>query len=130
MLIFPAIDILDGKAVRLYKGDYNQVTVYSQRPWEVAEDFISKGSKAIHIVDLDGAREGSAINMDVVKKIAQYPNILTEIGGGIRNLDTVKRYLDAGVSRVILGTAALEDPSFRRETLRLYGDRIAIGVDL
>ena len=130
MLIFPAIDILGGKAVRLYKGDYNQVTVYSQRPWEVAEVFISKGCKAIHIVDLDGAREGSAINMDVVKKIAQYPNILTEIGGGIRNLDTVKRYLDAGVSRVILGTAALEDPSFRREALRLYGGRIAVGVDL
>ena len=130
MLIFPAIDILGGKAVRLYKGDYNQVTVYSERPWEVAEDFISKGCKAIHIVDLDGAREGSAINIDVVKKIAQYPNILTEIGGGIRNLATVERYLDAGISRVILGTAALEDPGFRREALQKYGPRIAVGVDL
>ena len=130
MLIFPAIDILGGKAVRLYKGDYNQVTVYSQRPWEVAEDFISKGCRAIHIVDLDGAREGSAINMDVVKKIAQYPNILTEIGGGIRNPDTVKRYLDAGISRVILGTAALENPAFRKEALKKYGSAIAVGVDL
>ena len=130
MLIFPAIDILGGKAVRLYKGDYNQVTVYSERPWEIAEDFISKGAKAIHIVDLDGAREGSAVNMDVVRKIACFPDILTEIGGGIRNQDTVERYLDAGISRVILGTAALNDPVFLRRILALYGERIAVGVDL
>ena len=130
MLIFPAIDILGGKAVRLYKGDYNQVTVYSERPWEIAEDFISKGAKAIHIVDLDGAREGSAVNMDVVRKIACFSDILTEIGGGIRNQDTVERYLDAGISRVILGTAALNDPVFLRRILALYGERIAVGVDL
>lgn len=130
MVIFPAIDILGGKAVRLYKGDYNQVTVYSTRPWEIAEDFISKGAKAIHIVDLDGARKGSAVNMDVVKKIACYPDIITEIGGGIRNQDTVERYLNAGVSRVILGTAALNDPVFLKESLRNYGERIAVGVDL
>ena len=130
MLIFPAIDILGGKAVRLYKGDYNQVTVYSERPWEIAEDFISKGAKAIHIVDLDGAREGSAVNMDVVRKIACFSEILTEIGGGIRNQDTVERYLDAGISRVILGTAALNDPVFLRRILALYGERIAVGVDL
>ena len=102
MLIFPAIDILGGKAVRLYKGDYNQVTVYGERPWEIAQDFVSKGASAIHIVDLDGAREGSAVNMDVVRRIACIPNLLTEIGGGIRNQDTVERYLDAGISRVIL----------------------------
>ena len=130
MVIFPAIDILGGKAVRLLKGDYNQVTVYSTRPWEIAEDFISKGAKAIHIVDLDGAREGSAVNMDVVKKIARFPNIITEIGGGIRNRDTVERYLYAGVSRVILGTAALNDPAFLKESLKDYGERIAVGVDL
>ena len=130
MLIFPAIDILGGKAVRLYKGDYNQVTVYSERPWEIAEDFISKSAKAIHIVDLDGAREGSAVNMDVVRKIACFSDILTEIGGGIRNQDTVERYLDAGISRVILGTAALNDPVFLRRILALYGERIAVGVDL
>ena len=130
MLIFPAIDILGGKAVRLYKGDYNQVTVYSERPWEIAEDFISKGAKAIHIVDLDGAREGSAVNMEVVRKIACFPDILTEIGGGIRNQDTVERYLDAGISRVILGTAALNDPVLLRRILALYGERIAVGVDL
>ena len=130
MLIFPAIDILGGKAVRLYKGDYNQVTVYSDRPWEIAQTFIEKGCKAIHIVDLDGAREGSAVNMDVVRKIAQYPEIVTEIGGGIRNQDTVQRYLDAGVSRVILGTAALENTAFLKEVLKKYGQKIAVGVDL
>ena len=130
MLIFPAIDILGGKAVRLYKGDYNQVTVYGERPWEIAQDFVSKGASAIHIVDLDGAREGSAVNMDVVRKIACIPNLLTEIGGGIRNQDTVERYLDAGISRVILGTAALNDPVFLRHILALYGEKIAVGVDL
>ena len=130
MLILPAIDILGGKAVRLYKGDYNQVTVYSERPWEIAEDFVSKGASAIHIVDLDGAREGSAVNMDVVRKIARFPNMLTEIGGGIRNQDIVERYLDAGISRVILGTAALNDPVFLRRILALYGERVAVGVDL
>ena len=130
MLIFPAIDILGGKAVRLYKGDYNLVTVYSDRPWEIAQTFIEKGCKAIHIVDLDGAREGSAVNMDVVRKIAQNPDILTEIGGGIRNQDTVQRYLDVGVSRVILGTAALENTAFLKEVLKKYGQKIAVGVDL
>lgn len=130
MLIFPAIDILGGKAVRLYKGDYNQVTVYGERPWEIAQDFVSKGASAIHIVDLDGAREGSAVNMDVVRKIACIPNVLTEIGGGIRKQDTVERYLDAGISRVILGTAALNDPVFLRHILSLYGEKIVVGVDL
>ena len=130
MLIFPAIDILGGKAVRLLRGDYNQVTVYSERPWEIAQDFVSKGARAIHIVDLDGAREGSAVNMDVVKKIACFPDVLTEIGGGIRNQATVERYLNAGISRVILGTAALDDPVFLKESIIEYGDRIAVGADL
>ena len=130
MLIFPAIDILGGKAVRLLRGDYNQVTVYSERPWEIAQDFVSKGAKAIHIVDLDGAREGSAVNMEVVKKIAYFPDVLTEIGGGIRNQATVERYLNAGISRVILGTAALNDPVFLKESIKEYGERIAVGVDL
>ena len=130
MLIFPAIDILGGKAVRLLRGDYNQVTVYSERPWEIAGDFVSKGAKAIHIVDLDGAREGSAVNMDVVKKIACFPDVITEIGGGIRNQATVERYLDAGISRVILGTAALNDPVFLKDALKSYGERIVVGTDL
>ena len=130
MVIFPAIDILGGKAVRLLKGDYEKVTVYSDDPYSVARTFVSKGCKAIHIVDLDGAREGSAVNMAIVRTIAQIPDILSEIGGGIRNLDTVCRYLDAGISRVILGTAALENPAFLKEAVGRFGERIAVGVDM
>ena len=130
MKIFPAIDILDGKAVRLYKGDYNKATVYSDRPWEFAMDFVDKGCTAIHIVDLDGAREGSAVNIDVVQTIARIPGLYSEIGGGIRNADTVDLYLSAGISRVILGTAALEDPVFLKQAVLEFKDRIAVGVDL
>lgn len=130
MVLFPAIDILSGKAVRLYKGDYNAVTVYSERPWEFAEDFVDKGCSAIHIVDLDGAKSGETVNIDTVKRIAAVKGLYSEIGGGIRNMETVSRYLEAGVDRVILGTAALKDPSFLKNALREYGDRIAVGVDL
>ena len=130
MVLFPAIDILSGKAVRLYKGDYNAVTVYSERPWEFAEDFVDKGCSAIHIVDLDGAKSGETVNIDTVKRIAAVKGLYSEIGGGIRNMETVSRYLEAGVDRVILGTAALNDPSFLKNALREYGDRIAVGVDL
>ena len=130
MVLFPAIDILSGKAVRLYKGDYNAVTVYSERPWEFAEDFVDKGCSAIHIVDLDGAKSGETVNIDTVKRIAAVKGLYSEIGGGIRNMETVSRYLEAGVDRVILGTAALQDPSFLKNALREYGDRIAVGVDL
>ena len=130
MVLFPAIDILSGKAVRLYKGDYNAVTVYSERPWEFAEDFVDKGCSAIHIVDLDGAKSGETVNIDTVKRIAAVKGLYSEIGGGIRNMETVSRYLEAGVDRVILGTAALKDPSFLKNALREYVDRIAVGVDL
>ena len=130
MVLFPAIDILSGKAVRLYKGDYNSVTVYSERPWEFAEDFVDKGCSAIHIVDLDGAKSGETVNIDTVKRIAAVKGLYSEIGGGIRNMETVSRYLEAGVDRVILGTAALQDPWFLKNALREYGDRIAVGVDL
>ena len=130
MVLFPAIDILSGKAVRLYKGDYNAVTVYSERPWEFAEDFVDKGCSAIHIVDLDGAKSGETVNIDTVKRIAAVKGLYSEIGGGIRNMETVSRYLEAGVDRVILGTAALQDPWFLKNALREYGDRIAVGVDL
>ena len=130
MVLFPAIDILSGKAVRLYKGDYNAVTVYSERPWEFAEDFVDKGCSAIHIVDLDGAKSGETVNIDTVKRIAAVKGLYSEIGGGIRNMETVSRYLEAGVDRVILGTAALKDPWFLKNALREYGDRIAVGVDL
>ena len=130
MVLFPAIDILSGKAVRLYKGDYNAVTVYSERPWEFAEDFVDKGCSAIHIVDLDGAKSGETVNINTVKRSAAVKGLYSEIGGGIRNMETVSRYLEAGVDRVILGTAALKDPSFLKNALREYGDRIAVGVDL
>ena len=130
MILFPAIDILDGKAVRLLKGDYNQVTVYSERPWEFAQDFVSKGCSAIHIVDIDGAKTGDTVNIKTVEKIAQTKGLYSEIGGGIRSMETVERYLEAGISRVILGTAALKDPAFLKEAIRKYDDRIAVGVDL
>ena len=130
MKIFPAIDILDAKAVRLLRGDYNQVTVYSDRPWEFAMDFVQKGCTAIHIVDLDGAREGSAVNIETIKTIASIPGLYSEIGGGIRNADTIDLYLSAGISRVILGTAALENPAFLKQAVAEFGERIAVGVDM
>ena len=130
MVLFPAIDILSQKAVRLYKGDYNKVTVYSDKPWEFAEDFVRRGCSAIHIVDLDGARSGERINIETVKKISEVKGLYSEIGGGIRNMETVEKYLEAGVSRVILGTAALKDPVFLKEAVKKYGSEIAVGVDL
>lgn len=130
MILFPAIDILSRKAVRLYKGDYNQVTVYSDKPWKFAEDFVARGCSAIHIVDLDGARSGETVNIETVKKISEVKGLYSEIGGGIRNMETVEKYLDAGVSRVILGTAALQNPVFLKEAVKKYGSKIAVGVDL
>ncbi len=130
MKIFPAIDLYDGKAVRLYKGDYNEMTVYSENPIEIARDFENKGAKFIHIVDLEGARDGTTPNLDIVKQIANDTNLFCEIGGGIRSMDTVKAYLDAGVSRVILGTAAVKDPDFLKEALSKWGEKIAVGVDI
>ena len=108
MNIFPAIDLVKGKAVRLFKGDYDQMTVYSDNPLEVARDFESKGAKFIHLVDLEGAKDGTTPNIETVKKIAENTNLFTEIGGGIRNIETVEKYLNSGVDRVILGTAAVQ----------------------
>lgn len=130
MVLFPAIDILNGKAVRLFKGDYNALTVYSDTPWEFAKDFLDKGCSAIHIVDLDGARSGETVNIETVKKIAEIKGLYSEIGGGIRNIGTVEKYLEAGVDRVILGTAALKDPVFLKDAVSKYSSKIAVGVDL
>ena len=130
MLIFPAIDIIDGKAVRLFKGDYAQMTVYSDDPLSVARDFEKSGAKWIHLVDLEGAKNGDTPNFETVCKIVRETNLFVEVGGGIRSIDTVSKYLDAGVRRVILGTAAVKDPKFLQEALRLYGEKIAVGVDL
>ena len=130
MLIFPAIDLYDGKAVRLYKGDYQNMTVYSEHPLSVALDFVKAGATCIHMVDLEGARDGTTPNLAIVREIAEKTPLFTEIGGGIRSMETVRAYLDAGVDRVILGTAAVTDPDFLKAALAEYGERIAVGVDI
>lgn len=130
MIILPAIDLLGRKAVRLLKGDYNQVTVYSDSPLEVAEKFKSLGATHIHMVDLDGAKYGTAPNMDIVAEVAEKTGLFIEIGGGIRIMETVKKYIDAGISRVILGTAAICDEDFLKEAVKAYGEKIAVGADV
>lgn len=130
MIILPAIDLLGRKAVRLLKGNYNQVTVYSDSPLEVAEKFKSLGATHIHMVDLDGAKYGTAPNMDIVAEVAEKTGLFIEIGGGIRSMETVKKYIDAGISRVILGTAAICDEDFLKEAVKAYGEKIAVGADV
>ncbi|MBO5295940.1 MAG: 1-(5-phosphoribosyl)-5-[(5-phosphoribosylamino)methylideneamino]imidazole-4-carboxamide isomerase [Clostridia bacterium] len=130
MNIFPAIDLIDGKAVRLVRGDYAQMTVYSDDPVSVARSFAACGAKYLHVVDLEGARDGSTPNIETVKALIRESGLLVEIGGGIRSMETVKKYMDAGAYRVIIGTAAVTDPDFLDEALAAYGDRIAVGVDI
>lgn len=130
MIILPAIDLYEGKAVRLLKGDYEQMTVYSEHPEEIAEDFKACGAAWIHMVDLEGARDGQTPNFRTVAKVCEQTGLRVEIGGGIRSMETVRRYLDAGVSRVILGTAAVSDPEFLKEAADRYGAAIAVGADI
>ena len=130
MILFPAIDLFDGKAVRLYKGDYAQMTVYSENPLSVALDFEKAGATHVHLVDLEGAKDGTTPNLSIVKSIKENTNLFVEIGGGIRNMQTVKTYLDSGVDRVILGTAAVNDQEFLKQAVKEYGDKIAVGVDV
>lgn len=130
MLLFPAIDLYEGKAVRLFKGDYAQMTVYSERPWEIATDFVAKGASHIHIVDLEGAKNGETPNFETVCKIKENGNCFCEIGGGIRSMDVIDKYMEAGIDRVILGTAAVNDEVFTKEAVSKYGERVAIGVDI
>lgn len=130
MKIFPAIDLYSGKAVRLFKGDYSKMTVYSENPLEVARDFEQKGAEFIHLVDLEGAKDGTTPNFETVKSIAENTRLFTEIGGGIRSIETVEKYLGAGVDRVILGTAAVENQDFLKAAVNKYGDKIAVGVDI
>lgn len=130
MNIFPAIDIIDGKAVRLFKGDYSQKTVYNNSPLEVAKSFEKAGASYLHLVDLDGAKSGDTPNYEIIKSIAQSTSLKIEIGGGIRSEEVIKRYLDAGVMRVILGTVAIENPDFTKEMTAKYGDAIAVGIDI
>lgn len=130
MEIFPAIDLRDGKVVRLLKGDYDKMTVYGDDPVAVAKDFQAKGAKFLHTVDLDGAKDGNNPNFDVIKRLAAETDLKVEIGGGIRDEETIKKYLDAGVYRVILGTIAVKDPAFTTEMIAKYGEQIAVGVDI
>ena len=130
MLIFPAIDLYGGNAVRLYKGDYNQMTVYSDDPVSVARDFEEKGAEWVHLVDLEGAKNGTTPNIEVVRAIANNTSLSCEIGGGIRDMATVERYFDAGVKRVILGTAAVTDEGFLEAAVLKYGEKIAVGADI
>ena len=130
MKIFPAIDLYEGKAVRLLKGDYNAVTVYSENPLEIAKDFENSGATELHTVDLEGARDGGTPNIEIIKSFVENTKLNVEVGGGIRSMDTVKAYLDAGVSRVILGTAAVTDPEFLQKAVDTYGDKIAVGADI
>lgn len=130
MLILPAIDLYDKKAVRLYKGDYNEMTVYSNNPIEIARKFQECGATFIHMVDLEGAKNGTTPNIDEVRKVVEYTDLKVEIGGGIRDEETVQKYIDLGVERVILGTAAVTDDEFLRRMVSKYKEAIAVGVDL
>lgn len=130
MILFPAIDLFEGKAVRLYKGDYGQMTVYSEHPEEIAADFAACGATHIHLVDLEGARSGETPNLETVLKIRESSGLFCEIGGGIRSMEMVDRYLGAGLDRVILGTAAVADEGFLRAAVEKYGAKIATGADI
>ena len=130
MNIFPAIDLYDKKAVRLYKGNYEEMTVYSENPIEIAYDFESEGAKFIHMVDLEGAKNGTTPHIDIVKEVATKTSLFVEIGGGIRNIETVEKYLNAGVSRVILGTSAVTDEDFLKDAVSKYQEKIAVGADV
>ena len=130
MKIFPAIDLYEGQAVRLYKGDYAQMTVYSDNPVEIAMDFKAQGAEWIHLVDLEGARDGDTPNLETVRRIVKESGLKAEVGGGIRSIEVIEKYLSAGVSRVILGTAAVTDPAFLNEAVARFGERIAVGVDI
>lgn len=130
MLIFPAIDLYEKKAVRLFKGDYKNMTVYSENPLDVAKDFETAGAKCLHLVDLEGAKSGETPNIETVKNIVEHTNLFTEIGGGIRSMEIIERYLEIGVDRVILGTAAVSDELLLKEASKKYGDKLAVGVDI
>lgn len=129
MRIYPAIDIIDGACVRLVQGDYSQKTKFADDPCEIAMRWQNEGGEFIHIVDLDGARNGEMPNFDLIVRIADKLNIPIEVGGGVRNMECVEKYLDNGINRVIIGTSALSNPDFVREAVAKYGERIVVGID-
>lgn len=130
MKIFPAIDLYGGQAVRLYKWDYDQMTVYDPEPLNTVRKFEAAGARHLHLVDLEGAKTGQTTNLPTIEKLAASTGLFIEVGGGIRTMDTVRRYLEAGASRVILGTAAVTDPDFTARAVADYGEKIAVGADL
>lgn len=130
MEIFPAIDLKDGQAVRLFQGDYDQMTVYSSSPVDVARGFKEKGATNLHIVDLDGAKDGKLVNFETIKAIVEDIDLFVQVGGGIRDEDRIQQYLELGVGRVILGTIATQDFNFVVKMVEKYGDKIAVGVDV
>ena len=130
MILFPAIDLYEGQAVRLYQGDYRQMTVYSPDPAALAQKFAATGATHLHLVDLEGARDGTTPNLQLIRRIAAETGLFVEVGGGIRNMDIARAYLENGVSRVILGTAAVTDPDFLQNALDTWGERVAVGADL
>ena len=130
MLIFPAIDLYEGKAVRLFKGDYAQMTVYSHNPVEIARDFVAQGATCLHLVDLEGAKSGTTPNLDTICALKKESGLFCEVGGGIRTMEVIDRYISAGIDRVILGTAAVTSPGFVEEAVAKYGEKIAVGVDI
>lgn len=130
MVIYAAIDLYEGQAVRLFQGDYKQKTVYNENPLAVAEDFRRQGITHVHLVDLEGALKGTTPNFDLISQIKHTTNLFCEIGGGIRSMDTIDKYLQAGLDRVILGTAAVTDEKLLDTALAKYGKKIAVGVDI
>lgn len=129
MIIIPAIDIIDGKPVRLYQGDYNKKEIVSEDVFDTSKNFEDLGAQWVHLVDLDGAQKGELVNSNVIIKVAQSLSIPIEVGGGIRNFEDIKYLIDNGVSRVILGTSAMEDENLLKKALREYGEKIAVGID-
>lgn len=130
MRIFPAIDLYEGKAVRLFKGDYAQMTVYNEDPLAVARDFMAQGARQIHLVDLEGAKTGGTPNFEVIRRLRAETGLFCEVGGGVRSHEVIRRYLDAGIDRVILGTAAVTEDGFVEQAVREHGEKIAVGVDI
>ncbi len=130
MYIFPAIDLYEGKAVRLLRGEYDKMTVYSENPIEIAYEFEASGASHIHMVDLEGAKNGGTPNIDIVRQVAEKTGLFVEIGGGIRSMDVIDAYIGAGIDRVILGTAAVQNTEFVKAAVDKYGEKIAVGADI
>lgn len=130
MIIFPAIDLFHGQAVRLLRGDYNNMTIYDTEPVNTAMNFKASGAEWLHVVDLEGAKSGEAVNLETIMQIRRACELKCEVGGGIRNMRTIERYINSGIDRVILGTAAVTEKNFVDEAVKNFGDKISVGIDI